>query len=107
MTISPHLDRRFREAALALELVDLGFDVVESPIGPLFVAASHQGLASISFDARPEADGIAERGRDRVGERAVYRNRQRHLGEFRETGRHRRYFLRQMMASATTSAIAT
>jgi len=55
MTISPHLDRRFREAALALELVDLGFDVVESPIGPLFVAASHQGLASISFDARPEA----------------------------------------------------
>ena len=54
MTISPELDRSFREAALALELVDLGFDVVESPVGPLFVAASKQGLASISFETRPE-----------------------------------------------------
>jgi methylated-DNA-[protein]-cysteine S-methyltransferase len=54
MTVSPELDRRFRDAALALELVDVGFDVVESPVGPLFVAASTQGLASISFDARPE-----------------------------------------------------
>jgi methylated-DNA-[protein]-cysteine S-methyltransferase len=54
MTISPDLDRRFRDAALALDLVDLGFDVVESPIGPLFVAASKQGLAAISFDAEPE-----------------------------------------------------
>jgi methylated-DNA-[protein]-cysteine S-methyltransferase len=55
MTISPDLDRRFRDAALALELVDVGFDVVQSPIGPLFVAASNQGLAAISFDAQPEA----------------------------------------------------
>lgn len=54
MTISPDLDRRFREAALALELVDLGFDVLETPVGPLFVAASPKGLASISYDARPE-----------------------------------------------------
>jgi methylated-DNA-[protein]-cysteine S-methyltransferase len=53
MTISPDLDRHFREAALALELVDLGFDVLESPVGPLFVAASPKGLASISYDARP------------------------------------------------------
>ena len=54
MTISNDLDRRFREAALALKLVDLGFDVVETPIGPLFVGASKQGLASISFDAHPD-----------------------------------------------------
>ena len=54
MTISPDLDRRFRNAAVALELVDLGFEVLESPIGPLFVAASDRGLAAISFDARPE-----------------------------------------------------
>jgi methylated-DNA-[protein]-cysteine S-methyltransferase len=54
MTITSELDRRFREAALALDLVDLGFDVVDSPIGPLFVGASKQGLASISFDAEPE-----------------------------------------------------
>jgi len=54
MTVPTHLDRSFREAALALDLVDVGFDVVESPIGPLFVAASPRGLAEISFDAEPE-----------------------------------------------------
>jgi len=81
MTISPDLDRRFREAALALELVDLGFDVVESPIGPLFVAASHQGLASISFDARPEAHCIAKLVGDGVGERAVHSDGERDLRE--------------------------
>ena len=55
MSISPDLDRRFREAAAALGLVDIGFDVVETPIGELVVAASDQGLASISFDADPES----------------------------------------------------
>ena len=54
MTISPDLDNRFRQAAHALELVDVGFDVVDSPIGSLFVAASDEGLAAISFDAQPE-----------------------------------------------------
>jgi methylated-DNA-[protein]-cysteine S-methyltransferase len=54
MTVSHDLDRRFREAAHALELVDLGFDVLDTPIGPLFVAASKEGLAAISFEARPE-----------------------------------------------------
>ena len=47
------LDRRFRDAAVTLDLVDVGFDVVDSPIGPLFVAASGQGLATISFAKRP------------------------------------------------------
>jgi methylated-DNA-[protein]-cysteine S-methyltransferase len=54
MTISPDLDRRFRDAALALDLVDVGFDVVDSPVGELFVAVSDQGLAAISFDTRAE-----------------------------------------------------
>jgi len=54
MTISDELDRRFREAAHALDLLDVGFDVVESPIGSLFVAASDEGLAAISFDPKPE-----------------------------------------------------
>jgi methylated-DNA-[protein]-cysteine S-methyltransferase len=55
MSISPDLDRRFRDAAAALGLVDLGFDVVETPIGELVVAASEQGLAAISFDTDPES----------------------------------------------------
>jgi methylated-DNA-[protein]-cysteine S-methyltransferase len=53
MTITQDLDRRFREAAVALDLVDVGFDVLDSPVGPLFVGASKQGLASISYDAEP------------------------------------------------------
>ena len=55
MTVSPDLDQRFREAAVSMGLVDMGFDVVESPIGPLFVAASDRGLAAISFDPEPES----------------------------------------------------
>lgn len=54
MTIPADLDRKFREAAHALSLVDMGFDVIESPIGPLFVAASTRGLAAISFDDDPD-----------------------------------------------------
>jgi methylated-DNA-[protein]-cysteine S-methyltransferase len=53
MTVSPELDRRFREAASTLGLVDLGFDVVETPIGELLVAASDHGVASIVFDPDP------------------------------------------------------
>jgi methylated-DNA-[protein]-cysteine S-methyltransferase len=54
MTVSPDLDRRFREAAATLGLIDVGYDVVDSPIGELLVAASDRGLATISFDPDPE-----------------------------------------------------
>ena len=54
MTVSPDLDLRFREAAAAEGLLDVGFDVVDSPIGPLLVAATGRGLARIFFDAEPE-----------------------------------------------------
>jgi len=54
MTVSPDLDRRFREAAATLGLVDVGFDIVDSPIGELLVAASERGVASISFDPDPD-----------------------------------------------------
>ena len=54
MTVSPDLDHRFRAAAAAEGLLDVGFDVVESPIGPLLVAATQRGLARIFFDAEPE-----------------------------------------------------
>jgi len=54
MTFPSDLDSRFREAAVALDLVDMGFDVVDTPIGPLFVAASTRGLAAISFESDPD-----------------------------------------------------
>jgi methylated-DNA-[protein]-cysteine S-methyltransferase len=53
MTVSPDLDRRFRDAATKLGLVDVAFDVVDSPIGDLLVATSDRGLAAISFDSDP------------------------------------------------------
>jgi methylated-DNA-[protein]-cysteine S-methyltransferase len=56
MTVSTDLDRSFRAAARALGLIDLAFDVVESPVGRLLVAASDRGLASIRFDPEPEHD---------------------------------------------------
>jgi methylated-DNA-[protein]-cysteine S-methyltransferase len=53
MTVSPDLDRRFRDAAATLGLLDVGFDIVDSPIGELLIAASDRGLATISFDTDP------------------------------------------------------
>lgn len=68
MTVTPDLDRRFREAAATLGLVDIGFDIVESPIGDLLVAASDRGVASIWFDPDPadDLDRLARIGGPRV-----------------------------------------
>jgi methylated-DNA-[protein]-cysteine S-methyltransferase len=56
MAVSLDLDRRFREAAATLGLVDAGFDIIASPLGDLLVATSDRGLASIWFDPDPEND---------------------------------------------------
>ena len=56
MTISPELDERFRAAAVASQLLDVAYDVVDSPIGPLLVAISDAGVCRIEFDAEPERD---------------------------------------------------
>lgn len=56
MSVPADLDLRFRDAARMLGLVDLTFDVVESPVGDLLVAASGRGLASIWFDPDPDRD---------------------------------------------------
>jgi len=47
MSVSPELDRRFRAAAAAAGLLDVAYDVVESPLGPLLVAATPRGLCRI------------------------------------------------------------
>jgi methylated-DNA-[protein]-cysteine S-methyltransferase len=56
VTISSDVDRRFRDAALSLGLVDVGYDVVESPVGQLLVAVSDEGLAAISYPQRSEGE---------------------------------------------------
>jgi methylated-DNA-[protein]-cysteine S-methyltransferase len=54
MTVSPELDRRFREAAAETGLLDVVYDVIDSPLGPLLVAATPRGLCRIGFDPKPE-----------------------------------------------------
>jgi len=56
MTVSTELDRRFRAAAAAAGLLDVAYDVVDSPLGPLLVAATPRGLCRISFDPEPEEE---------------------------------------------------
>jgi methylated-DNA-[protein]-cysteine S-methyltransferase len=52
MNVTPDLDARFRAAALAEGIVDVRYDVFESPVGELLVAATDRGLCRISY--RPE-----------------------------------------------------
>jgi methylated-DNA-[protein]-cysteine S-methyltransferase len=52
--VSPELDTRFRAAAAAEGLLDVAYDVVESPVGELFVGVSDRGLCVISYEADPD-----------------------------------------------------
>jgi methylated-DNA-[protein]-cysteine S-methyltransferase len=56
MSVPTDLDQRFREAAARSGMLDAGYDIVDSPIGPLLVAASARGLLRISFDAAPDEE---------------------------------------------------
>ena len=52
MTVSPDLDRRFRDAAG--DALDVAFDVTDTPVGALLVAATDRGVCRIDFDPEPE-----------------------------------------------------
>jgi methylated-DNA-[protein]-cysteine S-methyltransferase len=56
MTVSPTLDKRFREAAAAAGLLDVAYDLAETPIGTLLVATTEHGLCRISYDPQPERE---------------------------------------------------
>ena len=57
MTAVPNaLDRRFRQAAAASGLVDVSYDVADTPIGPLLLAVTERGLCRIAFDPEPERE---------------------------------------------------
>jgi methylated-DNA-[protein]-cysteine S-methyltransferase len=57
----PELDLRFRESAATEGLLDVSYDVADTPVGPLFVAVTDRGLCRISYDTDPdrELDGLA------------------------------------------------
>jgi methylated-DNA-[protein]-cysteine S-methyltransferase len=56
MNVSSELDCRFRDAAASERLLDVAFDVTDSPVGPLLVAASERGLCRISFEPERERE---------------------------------------------------
>jgi methylated-DNA-[protein]-cysteine S-methyltransferase len=56
MTVSSSLDEQFRNAAAAEGLLDVAYDLADTPVGTLLVAASGQGLCRISFDPEPERE---------------------------------------------------
>ncbi len=58
-SVSPELDRRFRDAAAASGLLDVAYDLVDTPIGPLLVAVSERGLCKISFDPDERLEPLA------------------------------------------------
>jgi len=59
MTITPDLDAQFRAAAVREGLVDVRYDVVESPFGELLVAATDRGLCRIWFDPEGQEEELA------------------------------------------------
>lgn len=68
MSVPAELDRRFRDTAAREGLLDVAYDLVDSPIGALMVGVSDGGLCLISFDPEPEreAELLAQRFGNRV-----------------------------------------
>jgi methylated-DNA-[protein]-cysteine S-methyltransferase len=62
MTVSGELDRRFRSAAAASGDLDVHYDLLDTPVGPLLVGATDRGLCRIWFDDEPErfAENVAK-----------------------------------------------
>ena len=59
MTVTPDLDARFRAAALREGLVDVRYDLVDSPVGELLVAATDRGLCRISYTVEGQDESLA------------------------------------------------
>src|ERR1043165_8619114 len=57
--ITLELDARFRAAALAEGLVDVRYDVAESPVGDLFIASTDRGLCRISYHVEGADEHLA------------------------------------------------
>jgi methylated-DNA-[protein]-cysteine S-methyltransferase len=54
--VSPDLDRRFRDAAASENLLDVAYDLVDTPIGTLLIAATERGFCRIAYDAEPDQE---------------------------------------------------
>lgn len=56
MTVPTDLDRVFRNRAAAEGALDVAFELTDSPLGELLVAATERGVCRISFDPEPDAE---------------------------------------------------
>jgi methylated-DNA-[protein]-cysteine S-methyltransferase len=56
MTVPTPIDRAFRDRAATEGVLDVAFELTESPVGKLLVAATDRGVCRISFDPEPEAE---------------------------------------------------
>jgi methylated-DNA-[protein]-cysteine S-methyltransferase len=56
VTVPAQLDRAFRDRAAAEGVLDVAFQLTESPVGELLLATTDRGVCRISFDPEPEAE---------------------------------------------------
>jgi methylated-DNA-[protein]-cysteine S-methyltransferase len=90
--VSADLDRRFRDAAVRQGLLDVAYDLVDTPIGTLLIAATERGLCRIAYDA--DAEQEVERLARSFGVRVLrsaspIEPARRQLDEYFEGHRHR------------------
>lgn len=69
MSVTTDLDARFRDAAADAGLLDAAYDLTDSPIGTLLLAASDRGLCRISFF--PDVESTRERLANDFGPRVL------------------------------------
>lgn len=62
--VPPGLDARFRKAAATAGLLDVGYDIVDSAIGPLFLAATDRGLCRVAFQHASDRHQSDQHGPD-------------------------------------------
>jgi methylated-DNA-[protein]-cysteine S-methyltransferase len=91
MTVPQELDARFRDAAAAEGLLDVAYELHDSPVGKLFVAVTDRGVCEIHYDADPDAE--AERLARLFGTRVLRSSRptdeaRRQLDEYFAGSRH-------------------
>ena len=58
-TVPSDLDRRFRELAAAAGLLDVAYDLADSPVGELLLATTEHGLCRISYQPDAALDSLA------------------------------------------------
>ena len=59
-TASPGLDRLLAERAAAEELLDVAYATIDSPLGPLVVAAAPRGLVRVAYTGSAADAGVLE-----------------------------------------------